>query len=45
MFEKISYMHNNLVKRGYVDEGKYWRYSSARDYDGIEGLLKVERVW
>lgn len=24
------------VKRGYVDEGEHWRYSSARDYEGLE---------
>jgi len=37
MIEKINYIHNNPVKRGYVDEAKHWRYSSARDYEGING--------
>ena len=23
----------------------HWRYSSARDYMGIEGLLEIERLW
>ena len=45
MMEKINYIHKNPVKRGYVDEAKYWRYSSARDYEGINGLLEVERLW
>jgi len=45
MKNKIDYIHNNPVKRGYVDEAKHWRYSSARDYDGSEGLLGVERFW
>lgn len=45
MKNKIDYIHNNPVKRGYVDEGKHWRYSSARDYEGLEGLLDVERFW
>jgi putative transposase len=45
MIERINYIHQNPVKRGYVDEVKHWRYSSARDYDGVEGLLKVERLW
>lgn len=45
MKNKIDYIHNNPVKRGYVDEGKHWRYSSARDYKGLEGLLDVERFW
>ena len=31
MLEKIEYIHNNPVKRGYVDEAEHWRYSSARD--------------
>jgi REP element-mobilizing transposase RayT len=42
---KIDYIHQNPVKRGYVDEAKYWRYSSARDYDGISGLIEIERFW
>ena len=45
MVEKINYIHNNPIKRGYVDEAQHWRYSSARDYYGVEGLLKVERLW
>ncbi|MDD2828937.1 MAG: transposase [Sulfuricurvum sp.] len=45
MIERINYIHNNPVKRGYVDEAKYWRYSSARDYEGNEGLIEVERFW
>lgn len=43
MIERINYIHNNPVKRGYVDEAKHWRYSSARDYEGIEGLIEVEK--
>jgi len=42
---KIEYIHNNPVKRGYVDEAIHWRYSSARDYQGVEGLIYVDRVW
>ena len=42
--EKIDYIHNNPIKRGYVDKAKYWRYSSARDYEGIEGLLKIDKI-
>ena len=45
MIEKINYIHNNPIKRGYVDEAKHWRYSSARDYEGVIGLLEVERMW
>jgi len=45
MIVKIKYIHENPVKRGYVDEAMHWRYSSARDYEGIEGLIEVERFW
>jgi len=45
MMEKIRYIHENPVKRGYVDKAKHWRYSLARDYEGIPGLVEVERYW
>ena len=45
MIERINYIHNNPVKRGYIDDTKCWRYSSARDYEGMEGLIKVSRFW
>jgi putative transposase len=45
MRERIDYIHNNPVKRGYVDESRHWRYSSARDYDGVCGLIEIERVF
>ena len=45
MNERISYIHQNPVKRGYVDDGKHWRYSSARDYEGEIGLIEVEKFW
>ena len=44
MIEKITYIHNNPIKRGYVDEAKHWRYSSARDYAGRTGLVKIITV-
>ena len=45
MNERINYIHNNPIKRGYVDEAVHWRYSSARDYEGCAGLIEVCRVW
>ena len=45
MINKINYIHQNPVKRGYIDEPAHWRYSSARDYDGVKGLIEVERFW
>jgi hypothetical protein len=43
MIGKIKYIHENPVKRGYVDKVVHWRYSSARDYEGVNGLIEVER--
>ena len=42
---EIDYIHQNPVKRGYVDEAIHWRYSSARDYSGMSGLIEIERLW
>ncbi len=45
MIEKIKYIHENPVKRGYVDDAVHWRYSSARDYEDSLGLIEIERFW
>ena len=45
MIDRINYIHNNPIKRGYVEEAKHWRYSSARDYEGINGLIEIEKWW
>lgn len=39
--QKIDYIHQNPVKRGYVDAPTDWRYSSPRDYAGEAGLIPV----
>lgn len=41
MLQKLNYIHQNPVKRGYVDRPEHWRYSSARNYAGREGLIPV----
>ena len=43
MISKIKYIYEKSVKREYVDGATDGRYSSARDYVGIEGLIEVER--
>ena len=45
MWQKIEYTHNNPLRRGYVDDPTHWRYSSARSYAGLSGLLDVETDW
>jgi len=43
--QKLDYIHFNPVKRGYVDKPEHWRYSSARNYAGLEGLMPVFMDW
>ncbi len=43
--QKLNYIHQNPVKRGYVDESEHWRWSSARNYAGREGLVDVYIGW
>jgi putative transposase len=43
--QKLDYIHQNPVKRGYVDDPMHWRYSSARDYAGLKGLVPVFKDW
>jgi putative transposase len=45
MRQKIEYIHQNPVERGYVDLAEHWRYSSARNYQGMSGLLAIDRRW
>jgi len=45
MWQKLEYMHNNPVDRGYVDDPLHWRYSSARNYAGQPGLIEVVTDW
>ena len=45
MWQKLEYIHNNPLKRGYVDNPLHWRYSSARNYAGQAGLINVETDW
>ncbi|MBD2197318.1 MULTISPECIES: REP-associated tyrosine transposase [Calothrix] len=40
--QKLEYIHNNPVRRGYVDEPAHWRYSSYRNYISQEGLLNID---
>jgi putative transposase len=45
MRQKIEYIHYNPVKGGYVVEPADWRYSSARNYEGLPGLIRVTTEW
>jgi REP element-mobilizing transposase RayT len=45
MLQKLEYMHNNPVERGYIDDPLHWRYSSGRNYAGQVGLVEVRTDW
>jgi REP element-mobilizing transposase RayT len=45
MWQKLEYIHNNPVRRGYVDDATHWRYSSARNYAKLPGLISVDVDW
>jgi putative transposase len=45
MRQKVDYIHQNPVKRGYVDLAEHWRYSSARNYSGHDGVIEVCTQW
>ena len=42
--QKLDYIHMNPVQAGIVDEPEHYRWSSARDYAGIRGLVEVEML-
>ncbi len=43
--QKVDYIHRNPVERGYVNLPWHWRYSSARNYEEMPGLLEVFQEW
>jgi REP element-mobilizing transposase RayT len=43
--QKLEYIHQNPVKRGYVSDPTHWRYSSARNYARMEALVSVTTDW
>ena len=43
--EKLLYMHENPVRKGFVDRPEQWRYSSTRNYVlDDDSVLAVERM-
>ena len=41
----IEYIHNNPVRKGYVEQPQQWRYSSARNYENMKGMIEVKTDW
>ena len=43
MLQKLTYLHNNPVKRGLVSSPEHWRYSSAHEWlPGAMPLLRCD---
>jgi len=40
--QKLNYIHSNPVEAGFVDVEVHYIYSSARDYAGEKGFIKME---
>jgi REP element-mobilizing transposase RayT len=45
MWQKVEYIQNNPLRRGFVDDPLHWRYSSARAYAGMPCLLDTCCDW
>ena len=42
MFDKtLDYIHQNPVVAGFVTKPEDWKYSSARDFCGMKGLVQL----
>ena len=44
LLQKLNYIHNNPVKEEIVNLPEEYKYSSAIDYSGGKGILKVEVI-
>ena len=42
--QKLNYIHANPLRREFVDLPEHWRYSSARNYAGMKGILDVDML-
>jgi len=41
VWQKLEYTYNNPVKAGIVEKPEDYLYSSARDYNGLKGMLDI----
>jgi len=42
--QKLDYIHYNPVRLGLVDNPEDWRYSSARNSSGQDGMTEIDLV-
>ena len=45
MYRALNYIHENPVRAKFVYSAEQYQYSSAIDYAGEKGLVKIERIW
>jgi REP element-mobilizing transposase RayT len=44
LLQKMEYMHNNPIRKGFVDKPEHRRYSSARNWIlGDDSIIKINR--
>ena len=41
-FQKLKYIHQNPVESGFVCEASDWKYSSAKNYNGLVNILEID---
>lgn len=44
LLQRLHYLHDNPVRQGIVENPEEYIYSSAMDYSGRKGLVKVELI-
>lgn len=43
--QKLNYIHDNPVRKGFIDRPDHWKFSSARNYsEGDQSILTVDLV-
>jgi len=40
--QKLTYIHQNPVRAGWVEKPEDWLYSSMRNYLGMEALMEID---
>ena len=40
--QRLNYVHNNPVAGGFVYRAEDWVWSSARQYEGEEGMIEID---
>jgi len=43
--QKLEYLHNNPVKAEFVHSAEQYPYSSAKDYQGEQGMLNIDLLY